>query len=144
MAARHSGNESSREIFTFLSLEEKKHYNFFLDHYKSLEGNKKLGHKEALQELLSGSGNIEEVFTKDYLKRLAGDNYALSTVSIGIQLEKTSIDFYKKHLESSDSQELRTFLEFLIGVEIKHHELLTAMEKEMIEQSWHENRFSPF
>lgn len=144
MAAGSTDNTSAKEIFTFLAEEEKKHYEFFLKSLEALEDGDKLNYSEALRSAQTLKDETKEVFNRDFLKRLKGDNFSLSAVSIGIKLENNSIDFYKKLKSEQDNEEAGIFYDFLIDTEISHHDLLARMEKEMMEESWSRNRFSPF
>ncbi len=144
MAAKNSKDNSTREIFEFLAQEEKKHYEFFMGPLKTLEKGESFDYSGAVKNMKSDLKEVGEVFDADFIKRLKGDNYSLSAVSIGIHLEKNSIGFYREQKEKEKDPDALKFYDFLINTEVSHHDILVNMEKEMLEHSWNENRFSPF
>jgi len=144
MAAGGSSNPSAKQIFDFLSDEEKKHYSAFLQYYKALENNKLLDFKSTIDELNYDSKESNDLFNHDFIKRLAGDNHSLSSVSIGVQLEQKSIAFYKGWVAKSSNKDEKDFLKILIDAEIGHHDFLAGIEKELLGESWDTNNFSPF
>ena len=143
MAAETSQNSKAKDVFNFLVAEEKKHYQFFLDQFKAVESGSGSSFSQIVKQM-EDAPTSKEIFDEEYFKRIKGGNYSLSAVSIGIQLEMKSIEFYKGQRAHAKDESAKRFYDFLIKTELSHHDILTKMEKEMLEESWSENRFSPF
>jgi rubrerythrin len=145
MASKNSSNDSVKQIFDMLAGEEQNHYNFFLDYFRTLEKGVKYDLETNVRNLLARYSEAQkELFGADFTERLKADNHALSAVSIGIKLEDGSINFYKNQLKKAKTASEKKFYKFLIDAEIGHHDFLSKLEKEMFEDSWLNNRFSPF
>ena len=125
MASANTDNPAAKALFDFLTVEEQKHYDFFMTPLEEAEKGKAFNFSRALRQIEDSSAPAPEIFTNDFLKRLKGDHSSLSAVSIGITLELNSITFYREQKSLAQDESAKKFYDFLIKTEISHHELLT-------------------
>ena len=69
---------------------------------------------------------------------------AMSVFSIGIQMEKDAVDFYKKAKESTKLEEARELYDLLIKWEKVHLDQFTEQYEIYREDWWADQGFAPF
>jgi len=144
-AAITTEDEKAKAIFQGLAKEEKKHYEIlknWLDFVNGKETSfnfKKIKEEEKLQ--LSGESPI---FSAEFKKRIREKNLEMSALSIGMLLEQTSIDFYRKWAEETEEGEAKEFLKELAKWEEGHLEALNKQKKFFLESLWSNAHFQPF
>ncbi|MFW5786957.1 MAG: ferritin-like domain-containing protein, partial [Halanaerobiales bacterium] len=115
MAAEQSSNEEEKHSFNKLAKEELEHIDYLEELYNELseEDENKI---DAFDIKLPESPGI---FQWENVSREKG-SMALSVFSIGIKMEKESVDFYKKAAEKTDIEAARRLYEVLIEWEYQH------------------------
>jgi rubrerythrin len=84
------------------------------------------------------------VFSKDFKKRIEQAQFEMTALSIGILLEKNSIEFYKKSAQESENKDIKMLFNYLAGWEGEHLRVLVQQQKFLQEDYWTEARFYPF
>ena len=136
-AARSAGEV--KEFFLERAEEEKKHYNFLLAYYASVEGGGDIQVPD-----LSGYTEYSPVITRDFLKRISSDKYLFSAISTAVLLEMNAINHYRNSSEEAESEDAGKFFAFLTAWEKEHYESLLSIQEEAERHYWTENRFEPF
>lgn len=139
MAAKQAGTGGSAEAFLELANEEKKHIDYlealFIKVKDGLEDEKAMAFSEA-----PPSPNIYKWDKLD--KDLT--SLAMSVFSIGIQMEKDSVDFYSKAKEASEIEEAKKLYDLLIKWEKVHLDQFTEQYEIYREDWWADQSYAPF
>lgn len=140
MAANATRSEETKETFLRLAAEE-------LSHVKYLtELRKKLG--EGLDPTMKEVMDLGPVPSPEIYKwgtiNVEDSSLALSALSIGIKLEKESVEFYSEAKEKSESKASRHIFEKLIEWETVHLNILELQHKAVQTFWWADQGFAPF
>lgn len=143
MAARSTEDPKGRKAFETLAGEEQKHEVFLRTQYKSVtesgavDTTLKLGSRASFE-------SPSPIFSEDIRGRIKDAHYEMTALSIGIQLELSSIDFYKGEAEATDNPDVRKFYLELADWETGHYEALLRQHDLLKEDYWSAARFAPF
>lgn len=139
MAANQAGEGGSKDAFLELANEEKKHIEYLEALFAKLKDG--AADDKALAE-------IEEPPSPGIYKwdKLDKDltSLAMSVFSIGIQMEKDSVDFYKKAKKETEIEEARKLYDILIKWEKVHLDQFTEQYEMYRGDWWSEQGFAPF
>ncbi len=140
LAANQAPSEQTRNSFMELGNEELKHVEFL----KSLAN--KLSDKESevsVEEFLKEEPPSPEIYTWDKYEE-EHLQMAISVYSIGIQMEKDSIEFYENAKKKfPDDEEAQDLFDLLIDWETVHLEQFTEQYNLYKEAWWGDQRFYP-
>lgn len=139
MAANQSGTGESKDAFLELANEELKHVEYLKALFNKIKDNKEDDLKLAL-EAKPPSPNIYNwnKVDKEHV------SLAMSVFSIGIQMEKASIDFYEAAKENTNYEEARKIYDTLIKWEYVHLSQFTEQYNLHKENWWADQNFAPF
>ncbi len=141
MAAEKTKDGTGKEMFRILAEEELRHKEFLYAQYKSITDT---GHIDANLELGEPSDFGSGIFSSDIVKRLNDSQFEMSALSIGIQLELSSIDFYKMQVELATDPDVKKFFNELVIWEQKHYQALLRQHDMLKEEFWAQGGFAPF
>lgn len=138
-AVKECQNEVGREIFDMLRKDELMHMKRINNIYDSLESGKGWTDKWKAEKFQHG--DLAEIFTglaeKHVLdiKPLSTD---LDAMGVGVDLEHSSIKFYKKHLANAGQPKEKKFLEQMVEEEQAHLDALLDMKDYLTDPAaWH-------
>lgn len=140
MAANATRSEETKETFLRLAAEE-------LSHVKYLtELRKKLG--EGLDPTIDEIMDLGPVPSPEIYKwgkiTVEDSSLALSALSIGIKLEKDSVEFYREAKEKSTSKAGRDIFDKLVEWETVHLNILEIQHKAVQTFWWADQGFAPY
>ena len=139
MAAKQAGSGGSKDAFLELANEEKKH----VEYLEALFNKVKDGVEDELALAVVEAPPSPGIYKWDKLdKELT--SLAMSVFSIGIQMEKDSVDFYTKAKENTKLDEARELYDVLIKWERVHLEQFTEQYNMYKEDWWSDQGFAPF
>lgn len=138
-AAEKTEDKQAKEVFTFLSQEEGKHYKYLKELYDSMKNK-----SEISIDVPKPKMTFKRIFSDDFLNNLKGKNYEFSAISTGMILEKNSVLFYKEQAEKSADPKVKYLFEELMKWEEEHLQMLTNEYNDLKERFWQVNDFSPF
>lgn len=143
MAASHTDDPRGREVFETLSKEELSHEEFLKKKMKSIM---ETGKVDETVKITRGDRitELSPIFSKEIRDRINEAHYEMTALSIGIQLELNSINFYKKEAESVSDPVLKDLYKELADWESEHYHALLSEEEELKEDYWESNNFYPF
>ncbi len=118
--------------------EELKHVKWLKNLFTKLKDNKM--DSIDLKEIQVASPKI---FAWENLDR-EGASKAVSVFGIGIQMERDSVDFYKKAAKDTEVQEAKVIYEELAKWEQSHLEQFYKEYETLMEEWWSEQGFEPF
>lgn len=139
MAAKQTAEGGSRDALMELANEEKKHIEYlealFIKIKDGIEDEKEMAFME-------GPPSPEIYKWDKFDKDLT--SLAMSVFSIGIQMEKDSVDFYTKAKEQTELEEARKLYDILIKWEKVHLDQFTEQYNLYKEDWWADQNFAPF
>jgi len=143
MAARSTEDEKGKEVFHTLADEEQEHFNFLKQQHNSFVATG----KPDMNVRLGKPGDLaasSPIFSDRIRSRIQEAHYEMSALSIGIELELSSMTFYKNEAASARDQEVRAFFTQLADWEAGHYNALLRQQEELKQVYWAQGGFSPF
>ncbi|MBU5310575.1 ferritin family protein [Tissierella carlieri] len=139
MAANQAGTSESEEAFLELANEELKHVEYLKALFNKIKDNKDDDIKLALEATPPSPDiyNWKKV-DKEY------NSLAMSVFGIGIQMEKSSIEFYEAAKSKTKFDEARKLFDLLIKWEKVHLEQFTEQYNKHKTDWWTNQGFAPF
>ena len=143
MAAQSTQDVKGREVFQYLADEEQDHFEFLKAQLESISetgqvaAGVKLGEKREL-------GPTHPIFSDQIRKRIGDAHYEMTALTIGIQLEKSAVEFYGSEAEAVADPAVKAFYQELKAWEQGHLSALEAEADTLKEDYWQEARFAPF
>jgi len=143
MAAGSTSDEQGREVFEMLAAEELEHQRFLRAQYRSIleTGKPDTGVKLGRRGQLSGSSPI---FSEAIKERVADAHFEMSALSIGIQLEQSSMEYYQRAALAATDETIRGFFQELAEWERGHYGALLQQQSLLKRDYWSAGGFSPF
>ncbi|NLV75867.1 MAG: ferritin family protein [Tissierellia bacterium] len=139
MAANQAGTKSSKDAFMELANEELKHVEFLEELFDKIKKDEGDDFKLAF-DVAPPSPDIYnwEKVDKEYT------SLAMSVFSIGIQMEKASIQFYEEAKSKTQIEEAKKLYDLLIKWEKVHLEQFTEQYNIYKDEWWADQNFAPF
>lgn len=135
-----SGSGSVREVFTKMAEEEERHERVLAQHYSSLVRSGRLAVITDLGQVDDHTGSMLTDAIKDEIEA-AG--YEAAAISAAIALEKEAETYYRSRAGESESDVERDLFTWLADWEHGHLELLSDMDRALMESVWFDNHFWP-
>lgn len=139
MAANQAGTGDSKEAFMELANEELKH----VEYLKLLFNKIKNSTEDDISLAFDAKPPSPDIYNwkkvdKEYIST------AMSVFSIGIQMEKSSIEFYEDAKAKTEIKEAKELYDLLIKWEYVHLEQFTNQYNSYKDQWWFDQGFAPF
>ena len=143
MAAKSTDDAKGQEVFKTLAREELDHMQFLKNQYNAIKttGKPDASIKLGKQADLTG---ISPIFSESLRARIKDANFEMTSLSIGIQLEKNAMEFYRSQSESVDDKVMKDFYSMLAEWEAGHYHALLKQQDELKEDFWSSSGFAPF
>ena len=141
MAGEQATAQGTKEAFISLAKEELKHSEYLNKLWTILSD----GGEINVEEILFSGITIPspEIYRWDKVNKLYATK-EMSIFGIGMQMEKSSIDFYEEAKEKVKSKSSKDLFDILIKWEKVHLDQFTNQYNILKEEWWAEQRFSPF
>ncbi len=143
MAAGSIKDEKGKEVFFTLAQEELSHKHFLeaqLESFRkngSVDKSIKLGNPAGLE-------SDSPIFSPQIKNRLKEAHFEMSALSVGIQLELSAQNFYRKEAKEAKDPDVREFFEKLAEWEALHYHALLRQQDELKDDYWTDGGFAPF
>jgi rubrerythrin len=142
MAASSSEDPGGRRTFSELADEERKHYDFLK---LQLGAVVKTGAVDERAQLgITRFSSEHPVFSQEIRLRLKQAHFEVTALSIGIQLERNSIDFYQERARETGDARVREFFADLALWEQGHLAMLRREADRLRDDYWQSAHFAPF
>ncbi len=143
MAAAHTPDERGKQVFADLADQERMHFDYL---QRQLESFRKTGRPDSSLkfEVPRPEKTDHPIFSEQIKNRIKEAHYEMTALSVGIQLEANSRDFYLQQAEAAGEPELSDFFRKLADWESVHYHLLLEQQQALQQQYWNEARFAPF
>lgn len=142
MASQTTKDPKGRQTFKILAAEELKHLDFLKSQYQAVSDTGAIN--PALKIGDRHDFSKDPIFSDEILNRISGAQFEMSALSIGMQLELSSINYYKEQAELSDNPEVAAFYHELADWEKIHYEVLERQQEMLKEDFWAKGGFAPF
>ncbi len=141
MAGEQAKTQGNKEAFKHLAEEELKHAEYLKKLWTVLSD----GGEMKIEEILSSGIEIPspEIYRWDKVDK-AYATLGMSIYGIGMQMEKSSIDFYEDAKEKASSREIKDIFDLLIKWEQVHLEQFTNQYNMLKEEWWSDQSYAPF
>lgn len=142
-AAEKTSDGQGREVFHMLAAEEALHQQWLKQQYAIVAAGK---HPEPLVDTTAGAvfDDSSPVFSKELKDRIAEAHWEMTALSVGLELEKATIERYRGLAAEADVPELQHFFERLMRWEEGHARALERQSKLLREAYWNAAGFAPF
>jgi rubrerythrin len=143
MAANSVQDPKGREVFNRLAQDELSHLRFLNHQYQSFLEHGKPDEQAKLGPRDEWAGD-NPIFSEKIHKRLDEAHFEMSALSIGIQLELTSQQFYRAEAQAAEIPVVRAFYNELAEWESDHYHALLKQQESLKEEYWTKGGFAPF
>jgi rubrerythrin len=143
MAANSTQDDKGKQVFMQLAQDEMEHMRFLRTQYESVLNTGKVDHGVKLPERTELSG-MSPIFSESLKGRVTEAHFEMSALSIGIQLELDSMNFYKARAEESDDPDVQSFYTELAEWERGHYQALLNQHESLKGDYWADSGFAPF
>ncbi len=145
LAEEKTEDAKGKEVFATLAKDETNHMEILKSLYQSIKekGEFKFDEVKEMKHIL-GTTSESPVFSKEFKQRLSQAHFEMTALSIGILLEKDSIEFYKKSAQETEDKDVKMLFNYLADWEGEHLRALVNQQKFLQADYWTEARFYPF
>lgn len=135
MAAQTTVDPKGRTVFEGLARDEVEHANFLRDQLNSMIETGKWDESVKLGAGVALDG-MSPIFTDDLRERVKGPNFEMSAVSIGAQLELSSVRFYEAEAAAVEDENVAAFYRELAEWEQEHYDALIRQLSQLRGETW--------
>ena len=141
LAANQASTAGTKEAFIELANEELKHAEYLKKLWQKLND----GHEVKIKDIIESGIEIPspEIYRWDKIDK-SNSSVAMSIFGIGMQMEKSSIDFYENAKSKLSSQASKDLIDLLISWEKVHLAQFSNQYSLLKEDWWAEQGFAPF
>ena len=134
-----------KEVFASLAKDETNHMQILKSLYQSIKekGEYKFDETKDIKHILE-TASESPIFSKEFKERVEQVQFEMAALSVGILLEKNSIEFYTKSAEQSEDKDVKMLFNYLADWEGEHLRVLVQQQKFLQQDYWTEARFYPF
>lgn len=136
-------DEKGRAVFATLAAEEESHEAFLKAHYRSLLESGALDAAATLGPRAGLEGD-NPIFSEQVKARAGAAHAEMTALSIGIQIELSSVQAYRDQAAKAPSAEARAFFQELADWESVHYHALLRQQEALKEDYWSAGGFAPF
>ncbi|KPL01808.1 MAG: hypothetical protein AMJ73_09795 [candidate division Zixibacteria bacterium SM1_73] len=145
LAEEKAKDPKGKEFFASLANDETNHMQILKSLYQSIKekGEYKFDEVKDMKHILETTSE-SPIFSKEFKERIEQAQFEMTALSIGILLEKNSIEFYKRSAQQSEHEQVKMLFNYLADWEGEHLRALVKQQKFLQEDYWTEARFYPF
>lgn len=143
MAANSTDDPKGKQVFQQLAREELDHMRFLRLHYDSILKTGKPSESAQLGTQADLSGR-SPIFSENLKARIKDAAFEMTSLSIGVQLELDSMNYYRSQAESASDPQVKEFYSELAEWESGHYQALLRQQEELKEDYWSASGFEPF
>ena len=145
VAEEKTEDPKGKEVFASLAKDETNHMQILKSLYQSIkeEGEYKFDEIKDMKHILETTSE-SPIFSKEFKERTEQIQFEMAALSVGILLEKNSIEFYKKSAQESEDKDVKMLFNYLADWEGEHLRVLVQQQKFLQQDYWTEARFYPF
>jgi rubrerythrin len=143
MAAQNTNDPQGKQVFEQLARDELTHLEFLRKQHAALT---ETGTVDKALDLGAPTtfAATHPIFSEAIQKRVGEAHYEMTALSVAIQLEAQSHQFYAEQAARNDDTTIKRFYTKLAAWEQGHFDALSRQYDELKEDYWGQNRFAPF
>ncbi|MBN1551376.1 ferritin family protein [bacterium] len=138
--ARTTPSAPVREIFSSMAMEEEKHIDILMKQYLNLKEEGKLKPEILPKNPLNFA---DRIITEKVKEEISGAGYEAAAVSAAIALEQQAVAFYSTRAQEVQDPVEKELFSWLAEWEKGHYDLLIAIDNELKEKIWFDQKFWP-
>ncbi len=139
-AARQTHVSEVRAMFQLLADEEKHHRQTLAKAYTQLEESGEF----SIPSLERAPADVaSNVLTADVMSEVSAAGYEAAAVYAAMGLEERAISYYREQEKAATDDKERKLYNWLADWEGRHLNALLAMEEDLRQRVWHDQRFWP-
>ena len=142
-AAKTTEDVQGKATFTRMAEEELEHFHALKSQYISVLENGKFDQTTALLEVPDPQPS-SPIFSTGFRERVGQQHFEMSALSVGLQLELSAINHYRKSAEECDDADVKAFFFRLQEWEQGHYDGFADELEQLREDYWQENDFLPY
>ena len=140
--AEQATGKAVKEFFEMMADEEVKHVQILSEQFKTYQETNEFTPGEYNKNY---SGSIApKVLTQELKAEMSAADYEAAAISAAMLMEENAIKLYSNRSAEADDPNEKALYQWLADWEKQHLHFLTEIDKELIEQIWHDNSFWPF
>ncbi len=145
VAEEKTEDPKGKDFFASLAKDEANHMQILKSLYESIKekGEYKFDEIKDMKHILE-TASESPIFSKEFKQRVEQAQFEMAALSVGILLEKNSIEFYKKSAQESEEGDVKMLFSYLADWEGEHLRALVQQQKFLQDDYWTEARFYPF
>ena len=143
MAANSTTDAKGKEVFQMLAAEELDHARFLRAQYDALILTGKPSTSVVLGRRFDLTG-MSPIFSDGLKARIKEANFEMTALSIGIQLERDAMTFYRSQSDQANDPDIKKMFSTLADWESGHYQGLLRQHEELKEDYWSTGGFAPF
>jgi len=143
MSADNTADDRGREVFLALAQEELDHAKYLKTQYNSILENGSATNEVLPDHRIEISGS-SPIFSAKLKERIREAHYEMTSLSVGIQLELSAMEFYRTQAERAGDAQVSQFFTRLSEWEKGHYQALLRQQENLKEDYWADNDFSPY
>jgi len=145
VAEEKTEDPKGKEVFASLAKDETNHMQILKSLYQSIKekGKYKFDEIKDMKHILETTSE-SSIFSKEFKERVEQVQFEMAALSVGILLEKNSIEFYAKSAQQSEDEDVKMLFNYLADWEGEHLRVLVQQQKFLQQDYWTEARFYPF
>ena len=139
-SASDARDPAVKELFSFLAEEEVRHLRILGDLFRNYRETGKAKAPDAGEP-----GKIAEKILTDKVKaEISAASYEAAAIYAAMGFEDRAMSFYAEEAEKAEDPEIAKLFRWLADWERKHLELLMAIDEELRQRIWYDQRFWRF
>ncbi|MDZ7335719.1 MAG: ferritin family protein [candidate division KSB1 bacterium] len=140
VTAKNTQSDAVREIFETMAAEEQKHIEILSRHYEHLIRDGKLSSED--YDSTHGWVNAE-VLTKKVRDQISAASYEAAAITAAMAMEENAVNFYSQRAQTTNQPLEKELFDWLSNWEKTHLQFLSALDNELKQSVWYDNRFWP-
>jgi rubrerythrin len=141
-AARQSGSEAVRKIFTIMAEEEDTHIEFLSRQYAEYHKSGKFVKNDMESRVDDTEASM--ILSEQVKKEISAAGFEAAAISAAIDFENRAIEVYQGRANEASDPNEKEMYQMLADWERTHHRLLFKLNEDLKEQVWYDNNFWPF
>ncbi|MBI5589276.1 MAG: ferritin family protein [Deltaproteobacteria bacterium] len=131
-----------KEFFETMAAEEDQHEKILSEQFKAFQQRGKFI-PTTIPEYESEK-TASRILTADLKNKIAAAGFEAAAISAAMSMEERSIRIYSDQAKLTDDPQEKAIYQWLADWEARHLDLLSKLDRELIEAIWNNNSFWPF
>ena len=141
-ASANTADPQGKTVFQALARDEEKHREFLRRQYANIINGTPV-ESLAVEAAFDLSGPTP-IFSPALKKRIGEAHWEMTALSVGLQLEISSVEHYRRLAGEAGPGPVHDFFETLARWEETHADALRRQSKNLLDDYWSAGRFAPF